>query len=208
MAPPPELMAEFVEEILLRVPPDEPAHLARAVPIIPSRGYSAAVLSAVRSCDHLHCRGGPFFVVFVSDSKGKMVRPHLYSSEEDAWNASADQGPGYISIRNRSALIGDDIYFVLIPRDTRDVVAGWVQCMDIELQTPLPFRCSVEVVGSAEGLGTIFVATDIGVFTIELKSGRERKVGECGKYYTIFSFMSFYTPDCASSLLPSPAEAH
>jgi hypothetical protein len=46
------------------------------------------------------------------------VRSHLYSSEDDAWSASDDQGPGYYTTRMPGALIGDDIYFVLVPRDT------------------------------------------------------------------------------------------
>jgi hypothetical protein len=65
---------------------------------------------------------------------------------------------------------------------------------DIELKIPTPFRNYADVVGSAEGFGTIFVSTDDGLFTIELKSGRKRKVGEWGNYFVTFPFTSFYTP--------------
>ncbi|CAL5067237.1 unnamed protein product [Urochloa decumbens] len=51
------------------------------------------------------------------------------------------------------------------------------------------------VVGSAEGAGAIFISTDAGLFTIELKSGRVRKVGEPGVYFSVLPYMSFYTPD-------------
>ncbi|XP_039793604.1 uncharacterized protein LOC120659499 [Panicum virgatum] len=219
MAPPPELMPELVEEILLRVPPDVPACLARAalvskpwrcllsdpafrrryrafhrappllgfihgyfaasarkVPLfvpavtpspfpqralradfagwcvldcrhgrvlfgIPGEGlnlvvwdpttgkrqglpeppvrrqaYNAAVLCAVRGCDHLDSHSGPFFVVLVGDGNGA-TGSHLYSSEAGAWNASADLGSISFAKRKPSALVGDDLYFVLAPGD-------------------------------------------------------------------------------------------
>jgi hypothetical protein len=41
------------------------------------------------------------------------------------------------------------------------------------------------VVGFAEGVDVIFVSTDVSLFTVELKSGRVRKVDEPGDYYTV-----------------------
>ncbi|OEL12715.1 hypothetical protein BAE44_0026268 [Dichanthelium oligosanthes] len=209
--------------------------------------YTAAVLCAVHGCDHLCCHGGLFLVVLV----GFNMQPHLYSSEAGIWTASADLGhrPGYLTTRRPTALIGDDIYFVLVPwhRVLRynlgkncssiinppaaheihggvalmpmedgtlgfagliysklylwsrnvdpEVVAEWVQFRVIELRTLIPFASTIEVVGSVEGSGAIFVSTDVGVFTIELKSGRKKKVGEPGEYFAVFSFMSsFYIP--------------
>ncbi|GJN14348.1 hypothetical protein PR202_gb01166 [Eleusine coracana subsp. coracana] len=75
-------------------------------------------------------------------------------------------------------------------------IAGWVRCGDVELMTGIPLMpySDVYIVGSAEGLGIVFVATEVGRFAIELKSGRERKVDEPGIYYAIFPFVSFYTP--------------
>ncbi|RCV39721.1 hypothetical protein SETIT_8G246100v2 [Setaria italica] len=51
--------------------------------------------------------------------------------------------------------------------------AEWVQCR-------VPF-----VVGAAEGVGAIFISTDAGLFTIEIKSGRVREVDEPGKYFSV-----------------------
>uniref|UniRef100_K4A2R5 F-box domain-containing protein n=1 Tax=Setaria italica TaxID=4555 RepID=K4A2R5_SETIT len=49
--------------------------------------YNAAVLCAVRGCDHLDCRGDPFFVILVGYNQ--VLWLHLYSSEAGAWIASS-----------------------------------------------------------------------------------------------------------------------
>ncbi|KAG0541488.1 hypothetical protein BDA96_02G020800 [Sorghum bicolor] len=82
-----------------------------------------------------------------------------------------------------------------------DVVAeaGWVhrRTIDIELckSIPISVMYDVQVVGSADDFGIIFVATVDGVFTIDLKSSRAKKVGETMACFKIFPFMTFYTPD-------------
>lgn len=75
-------------------------------------------------------------------------------------------------------------------------IAGWVRCKAIELMEKIPFMpySEARVVGCAEGLGVVFVETEIGLFTIDLKSGRERKVSEPGKHFVVFPITSFYTP--------------
>ncbi len=40
---------------------------------------------------------------------------------------------------------------------------------------------SWELAGFAEGVHTIFISSEIGVFTIELKSGQVKKLCECKK---------------------------
>ncbi|KAL6659839.1 hypothetical protein ACP70R_002668 [Stipagrostis hirtigluma subsp. patula] len=78
--------------------------------------------------------------------------------------------------------------------------AEWVQCRVIELEAMMPMADlshGAYVVGFAEGLGAIFVeigGEGGGLFTVELKSGRVRKVGEPGVYYSVLPYMSFYTP--------------
>ncbi|CAL5078094.1 unnamed protein product [Urochloa decumbens] len=84
-------------------------------------------------------------------------------------------------------------------------VAGWVEFRTIELEALIPFKSSfsIKVVGSAEGIGIIFVTTDVGVFTIELKSGQVRKVGKHWECFTVFPFMSFYTPGTVITIEPA-----
>ncbi|KAL6647123.1 hypothetical protein ACP70R_014560 [Stipagrostis hirtigluma subsp. patula] len=74
----------------------------------------------------------------------------------------------------------------------------WVQCKTLELDTVIPMVKPYDeacVVGFAEGLGLIFVSTDVGLFTIELNTGRVKKVDVTGTYYSVLPYMSFYTPD-------------
>lgn len=71
--------------------------------------YTAAVLCAVRSCDHLDCNGGPFRVVLVGlylDLE-TAVRVRHYSSESGSWNASAylDADLYYLSRRGLRLLV-------------------------------------------------------------------------------------------------------
>nr|TKW30319.1 hypothetical protein SEVIR_2G028000v2 [Setaria viridis] len=77
--------------------------------------------------------------------------------------------------------------------------AEWLRCRIIDLEKIMPMAkpCDGDVayvVGYAEGVGVIFVSTDVGLFTIELKFERVRKVDEPGVYYSVLPYMSFYTP--------------
>ena len=71
-----------------------------------------------------------------------------------------------------------------------------MQCTVIELQTKIPFKHSLRVVGSKEGSGIIFVTSDVGVFSLDIKSecSHGTKVDEPREDFAIFPFMSFYTP--------------
>ncbi|KAL6647118.1 hypothetical protein ACP70R_014555 [Stipagrostis hirtigluma subsp. patula] len=76
--------------------------------------------------------------------------------------------------------------------------AEWVQCRVLELETTLPVSGPNDkpgVVGFAEGVDVIFVRTGVGLFMVELKSGRVRNIGEAGVYFSVLPYMSFYTPD-------------
>ncbi|KAL6880412.1 hypothetical protein ACP4OV_011977 [Aristida adscensionis] len=76
--------------------------------------------------------------------------------------------------------------------------AEWVQCRVMELETLVPIAGPDDdacVVGSAEGVDVIFVCTGVGLFAVELKSGRVRKIQEPGVYFSVLPYMSFYTPD-------------
>uniref|UniRef100_A0A0A8XSZ2 Uncharacterized protein n=1 Tax=Arundo donax TaxID=35708 RepID=A0A0A8XSZ2_ARUDO len=81
--------------------------------------------------------------------------------------------------------------------DGDESTGGWVLCRVIELKTLLPIcnlSVSPNVIGFVEGTDTIFMYIDVGVFTLELKSGKVRKVGEKGPYNAVVPYMSFYAP--------------
>lgn len=88
-------------------------------------------------------------------------------------------------------------------------VAGWKTRGDIKLQM-LPIgdpRSWRYLIGFAKGCTSdiVFVSTDAGVFTIDLKSERATKVCENRRFTVIFPYTSFCTPGRANCRLPSPA---
>ncbi|KAL6647776.1 hypothetical protein ACP70R_015213 [Stipagrostis hirtigluma subsp. patula] len=75
-------------------------------------------------------------------------------------------------------------------------VARWLLCRVIELEKLFPDPCNrANVIGFAAGVQVIFISTDFGTFTIDLKSGRSRRVSNNGNYDNVVPVMSFYTPD-------------
>ncbi|CAL5077016.1 unnamed protein product [Urochloa decumbens] len=79
----------------------------------------------------------------------------------------------------------------------------WVQFKVIKLESIIPAATSSSepfVVGSAEGVGIIFISTDDGLFTIKLNSGQVKKVDKPDVYFSVLPYMSFYTPDRGSLL--------
>ncbi|CAN6213005.1 unnamed protein product [Urochloa humidicola] len=76
--------------------------------------------------------------------------------------------------------------------------AEWVPRKAIELETIMPVPNSWDksfVAGFAEGVDVIFISSDVGLFTIELKSRNARKLAEPRQYFSVLPYMSFYTPD-------------
>nr|TKW30264.1 hypothetical protein SEVIR_2G024100v2 [Setaria viridis] len=159
----------------------------------------------------------------------RLARACVYSSETRAWGTptSVDLGvSGNVNNKRSGAVVRDGIYFaltwgerilkfglvknclsiiftpdvyqcgvVLMPMEDGSLGLAGIKCSSLHL-------CQPRVIGFAEGLGVIFLGTDVGVFMMELKSGRKRKVGESRVIVTIIPFMSFYTPDCGSRKLP------
>ncbi|CAL5078636.1 unnamed protein product [Urochloa decumbens] len=110
--------------------------------------------------------------------------------ETGVFMAAEDGGLGFASIE------GDDLHLWSWTGDGNTV--GWKRCRVIQLQSLLPDRnpsLSHGVIGFAEGLDIIFLETpEAGVFTIDLKSEKSRKVGETGGYYAVLPYMSFCGP--------------
>ncbi|XP_022679701.1 uncharacterized protein LOC111256254 [Setaria italica] len=182
--------------------------------------YSYAVLCAVGSCNHLDCHGGPFLVVSVGScpvvsapATDRLARACVYSSETRAWGTptSVDLGvSGNVNNKRSGAVVRDGIYFALTWGERIlkfDLVKN---CLSI-IFTPDVYQCGVVLMPMEDGsLGLAAspassvqaFTCDVGVFMMELKSGRKRKVGESRVIGTIIPFMSFYTPDCGSRKLP------
>jgi hypothetical protein len=76
-------------------------------------------------------------------------------------------------------------------------VAAWVEHRVIDLMPFLPIgdpAIKVELIGSMEGANIIFATTPLGVYAIDLKLLRSRKLCEGQGVQRLFPFMSFYNP--------------
>jgi len=103
------------------------------------------------------------------------------------------------------AAIDDSSLHIWSRKVNTEGAAEWVQCRVIDLEKIMPMAkpCDGDgayVVGFPEGVDVIFVNTDVGLFTMELKSGRVRKVDEPGICYSVLPYMSFYTPGMVLAL--------
>uniref|UniRef100_A0A0D9X6H7 Uncharacterized protein n=1 Tax=Leersia perrieri TaxID=77586 RepID=A0A0D9X6H7_9ORYZ len=102
------------------------------------------------------------------------------------------------------AYIQDLSLYVWSRKANSEGAAEWVQFRVIELEKLIPVTDdhgdAPFVVGSAEGVGVIFVSSGVGLFTIELKSRRVKKVEEPGAYNSVLPYMNFYTPGIVLNL--------
>ncbi|RCV09389.1 hypothetical protein SETIT_2G023800v2 [Setaria italica] len=120
-----------------------------------------------------------------------MINPPPHDAYGIALMVMDDSSLGFVCIEGSSL-------YLWSRKVSSEGAAEWVQCRVIELKTIIPVVDPGEVpfvVGAAEGVGAIFISTDAGLFTIEIKSGRVRKVDEPGDYFSVLPYMSFYTPD-------------
>ncbi|CAN6181450.1 unnamed protein product [Urochloa humidicola] len=105
--------------------------------------------------------------------------------------AAEDGGLGYANIE------GDDLHLWSWTSDGN--TTGWKLGRVIQLQSLLPDRnasCLHELIGFAEGTDIVFVETpEDGVFTLDLKTEKTRKVGERGGHFAVLPYMSFCGPD-------------
>ncbi|CAM0151711.1 unnamed protein product [Urochloa decumbens] len=78
---------------------------------------------------------------------------------------------------------------------TKDGPAGgWAQSRVVDLQKLLPVDAH-SVVGFADGVGTVFVGTNSGVYSVDLKSQQARNVYEPeGDGCNVLPYMTFYYP--------------
>ncbi|GJN10459.1 hypothetical protein PR202_ga28554 [Eleusine coracana subsp. coracana] len=101
-----------------------------------------------------------------------------------------DNGLGFATIHQSKVYLWSKV-------DGIDGDAIWDLSRVIELETLLPtdaLSISPHVVGFADGIGDIFLGTEVGYFTINLKTNRVKKVVKDVGFFGIFPFISFYTP--------------
>uniref|UniRef100_A0ACD6ABC6 Uncharacterized protein n=1 Tax=Avena sativa TaxID=4498 RepID=A0ACD6ABC6_AVESA len=82
-------------------------------------------------------------------------------------------------------------------RELSGGTARWVLSRVIYLENLLPngaLEDSVHVLGFAEGANAIFVSSVVGLFMIELQSGRVRKVCDDHGFCNLIPVVGFYTP--------------
>ncbi|PAN12366.2 hypothetical protein PAHAL_2G274300 [Panicum hallii] len=84
--------------------------------------------------------------------------------------------------------------------------AEWVQGRAIELDMMLSMdigdpSTKLLVVGFSEGANTIFISANAGIFAVELKSDRIRKISGSGDFDAIIPYASFYSPGTSIKLI-------
>ncbi|CAL5092016.1 unnamed protein product [Urochloa decumbens] len=81
------------------------------------------------------------------------------------------------------------------PAGRTDNVGLWAQSRAIELEMLLPADAisnSIDAIGSANGVGVIFLRTHVGIFTFDLRSSQVKKVSEARHYGSVLPYVSFY----------------
>ncbi|KAM3368487.1 hypothetical protein ACQJBY_016796 [Aegilops geniculata] len=79
-----------------------------------------------------------------------------------------------------------------------DGAVKWVTRRVIDLQNLLPSTPRY-VISCTDGFRVFFVRTDLGTFTVELNSGRVKKVSSSSE---VIPYTRFYTPDLAGGITP------
>jgi hypothetical protein len=87
---------------------------------------------------------------------------------------------------------------VWLMKSGTDGAVKWVLSKVLELENWLQFRFSY-LTRFADGVGVFFVQTNLGIFTVELKSGRVKKISNSKDQ--VIPYMSFYTPGTSTSNL-------
>ncbi|GJN10422.1 hypothetical protein PR202_ga28513 [Eleusine coracana subsp. coracana] len=179
---------------------------------------TGAVLCAVDGCDHIDCHDSPFRVVvldthvFVSGrGTNYVVWASVYSSETDKWSDETFLGENHYDLESDrpSLLIGDALYFTLegclglLKYDLKDhacpitaeSIDGWEKAQQFVMELGICYW-SIKLVAVVEGIDTVFINSDVGLFTMNLKSRQVRKVlgHAIEAYHTILPYRSFYIP--------------
>ncbi|KAL6647759.1 hypothetical protein ACP70R_015196 [Stipagrostis hirtigluma subsp. patula] len=113
-----------------------------------------------------------------------------------------DRGLGFVCV------LDNNIYLLSQQKGAIGIAGlGWVELKVINLETLLPkvnLSSSLDLVGFAEGTDIVFINMGMGVFALDLKSQKVRRVGEYGPYYAILPYTSTYIPDLPKGRLSLP----
>ncbi|KAM0833227.1 hypothetical protein ACQ4PT_064391 [Festuca glaucescens] len=83
-----------------------------------------------------------------------------------------------------------------------DGSVSWIQRRVVKVEKQL-IRDVFRVIGFADGIGVFYLSTDLGILTVDLKSGGVKNIYSI-RGFSIVPYMSFYTPDQARAItLPS-----
>ncbi|CAL5091698.1 unnamed protein product [Urochloa decumbens] len=96
-----------------------------------------------------------------------------------------------------AAIIEDSTLQIWSREVKQEGVARWVQRSVTKLDTLIPassYLLNQPRVCFAEGLGIVYVNTDVGLFSIDVKSWQVNKVSRHRDWYNCIPFLSFYTP--------------
>lgn len=101
-----------------------------------------------------------------------------------------DGALGFVAVLDRC------IYRWSWQADANNGIGKWAEHMVMQLDTLLTKgnpNFFYRVVGFVEGTDTIFISAYAGLFTLDLKSKKVKKIGRKGDYYRVIPYMSFYT---------------
>jgi hypothetical protein len=129
----------------------------------------------------------------------------MYSLGKDAFSLigppDLDGDSEFVLMRTEDGSLGlaavrDSNLYLWSRKVNPEGVAGCVNCRVINLQILFSIhnRNTTSVIGFAEGVEVIFMSTYVGMFAIELKSGKVKKVAGPEDYFSVLPVMSFYTP--------------
>ncbi|KAK1684082.1 hypothetical protein QYE76_044930 [Lolium multiflorum] len=146
-------------------------------------------------------------VYFSCTSSKIILRYDLFTQELSmiTWPAMYKwQNANHILMRTEDGVLGcaslqESRLEVWLMKSGTDGAVKWVLSKVLELDNWLQFRFSY-LTRFADGVGVFFVRTNLGIFTVELKSGRVRKISNSKDQ--VIPYMSFYTPDQSGGIKP------
>uniref|UniRef100_K4A149 F-box domain-containing protein n=1 Tax=Setaria italica TaxID=4555 RepID=K4A149_SETIT len=175
----------------------------------PCNHLIAAVLCAANGCNHSGCHGAPFLVWstlawihlgLISKSRdviepGLLIGNTLYFLLEDGRRVlKYDLGGHHLSVMNTLPLSGGC-------RMGTGMIIELDMMLSMDTGDP---STKLLVVGFSEGVNTIFITANAGIFAVDLKSDQVKKICGSGASDTIIPYASFYTPDFAGGRLQPP----